>query len=368
MIAAPFGSRCRCENPDGEPSLLEAEIMRAAIPSARADYPTKPVRLIEPFGPGSGPEVVATAVGRKLARLWGQPVTVENHPGAGSTAAPAMVATSPADGHTLLVHTNAHAYGAALVTNLPYDPLTDFVAVAALTTQSYVLVAGETTGLATVGALIAAARAKPGQLRFGSTGVGTGTHLGIEKFNLAAGINATHVPARGSDTIAGRNRLRAVADPDHPAPYPREQTPAARPEQRSALKRPTRRSDARGGRRPRLPFPDLVRHLGAGRHSRRKTRWRTDEHDPARLHAVCAARERKRCPDHRSRRDQAAVARHRKRSRPALRRGPRRRAACAPRPWRWSRGARARARAQRAGRRRRLRRWRRRDRPPSAAS
>ena len=102
----------------------------------------------------------------------------------------------------MLVHTNAHAYSAALVTNLPYDPLTDFVPVAALTTQSYVLVAGETTGLATVGALVAAARAKPGQLRFGSTGVGTGTHLGIEKFNLAAGINATHVPARGSDAIA----------------------------------------------------------------------------------------------------------------------------------------------------------------------
>jgi tripartite-type tricarboxylate transporter receptor subunit TctC len=179
-----------------------SEIMRAAIPTAKADYPTKLVRMIEPFGPGSGPEVVATAVGRKLAELWGQPVTVENHPGAGSTAAPAMVATSPADGYTLLVHTNAHAYSAALVTNLPYDPLTDFVPVAALTTQSYVLVAGKTAGLATVGALIAAARAKPGQLRFGSTGVGTGTHLGIEKFNLAAGINATHVPARGSDAIA----------------------------------------------------------------------------------------------------------------------------------------------------------------------
>ena len=176
--------------------------MRAGIPIARADYPTKLVRLIEPFGRGSGPEVVATAVGRKLAELWGQPVTVENHPGAGSTAAPAMVAASPADGYTLLVHTNAHAYSAVLVTNLPYDPLTDFVPVAALTIQSYVLVAGETAGLATVGELIAAARAKPGQLRFGSTGVGTGTHLGIEKFNLAAGINATHVPARGSDAIA----------------------------------------------------------------------------------------------------------------------------------------------------------------------
>ena len=88
--------------------------MRAAIPTAKADYPTKLVRMIEPFGPGSGPEVVATAVGRKLAELWGQPITVENHPGAGSTAAPAMVATSPADGYTLLVHTNAHAYSAAL--------------------------------------------------------------------------------------------------------------------------------------------------------------------------------------------------------------------------------------------------------------
>src|SRR5450755_898356 len=176
--------------------------MRATIPTAAADYPTKLVRMIEPFGPGSGPQVVAAAVSRKLAELWGQSVTVENHPGAGSTAAPAMVAKSPADGYTLLVHTNAHAYSATLVTNLPYDPLTDFVPVAALTTQSYVLVAGEATAVTTVGALIAAAKARPGELRFGSTGVGTGTHLGIEKFNLAAGINAIHVPARGSDAIA----------------------------------------------------------------------------------------------------------------------------------------------------------------------
>ena len=71
--------------------------MRAAIPTAEAGYPTKPVRMIEPFGAGSGPEVVATVVGRKLAELWGQPVTVENHPGAGSTAAPALVAASPAE-------------------------------------------------------------------------------------------------------------------------------------------------------------------------------------------------------------------------------------------------------------------------------
>ncbi len=176
--------------------------MRAAIPTAKGDYPTRLVRMIEPFGPGSGPQVIAAAVSRKLAELWGQPVTVENHAGAGSTAAPAMVARSPADGYTLLVHTNAHAYSAALVTNLPYDPVADFVPVAGLTTQSYVLVAGKTTAVNTVGELIAVAKTKPGELRFASTGVGTGTHLGIEKFNLAAGINATHVPARGSDAIA----------------------------------------------------------------------------------------------------------------------------------------------------------------------
>src|ERR1700727_361548 len=107
------------------------------ILQASQDYPSKPVRIIEPFGAGGGPDLIARAISPKLSELWGQPVTVENHPGAGSTAAPALVAKSPADGYTLLVHTNAHAYSAALLTNLSYDPLTDFVPVAALTTQSY---------------------------------------------------------------------------------------------------------------------------------------------------------------------------------------------------------------------------------------
>ena len=77
------------------------------------DYPTRPVRIIEPFGAGGGPDVVARAVSPKLSELWGQPVTVENHPGEGSTAAPALVAKSPPDGYTLLVNTSAHAYSAA---------------------------------------------------------------------------------------------------------------------------------------------------------------------------------------------------------------------------------------------------------------
>ena len=166
------------------------------------DYPTKRVRVIEPFGAGGGPDLMARAVSPRLSELWGQPVTVENHPGAGSTAAPALVAKSPADGYTLLVNTSAQANSAALLKNPPYDPLKDFIPVAPLTSQSYVLVASKLADITTVGELVAAAKAKPAELKFGSTGLGTGTHLGVEKFNLAAGIKAIHVPARQGDAIA----------------------------------------------------------------------------------------------------------------------------------------------------------------------
>jgi tripartite-type tricarboxylate transporter receptor subunit TctC len=166
------------------------------------DYPTKPVRLIEPFGAGGGPDLIARALGQKLSESWGRPVTVENHPGAGSTAGPALVAKSPADGYTLLVSTSAQAYSAALLKNLPYDPLKDFIPVAPLTSQPYVIVASKLAGIASVRELVAAAKAKPGELKFGSSGMGTGSHLGLEEFNLAAGIKAVHVPAGPGEAIA----------------------------------------------------------------------------------------------------------------------------------------------------------------------
>src|SRR5260370_37554869 len=145
------------------------------------DYPPKPVRIIEPFEAGGGPDLLARAISPKLAELWGQPVTVENYPGAGSTAAPALVAKSPANGYTLLINTSAQAYSAAFLKNLAYDPLKDFIPVAALTSQPYVLVASKSTCITTIGELVAAAKAKPGKLKFGSAGSGTGTHLGAEK-------------------------------------------------------------------------------------------------------------------------------------------------------------------------------------------
>jgi len=192
--------------------LLAFVCSLALILQASQDYPTRPVRLIEPFGAGGGPDLVGRALAPKLTEFWGQPVTVENMPGAGATAAPAQVAKSPADGYTLLINTNAQAYSAALLKNLPYDPLKDFIPVTPLTSQPYVLVAGKLAGITDVGELVAAAKAKPGQLKFGSSGMGTASHFGVEKFNLAAGIKAVHVPARPgnaiadtiADTVAGR--------------------------------------------------------------------------------------------------------------------------------------------------------------------
>jgi tripartite-type tricarboxylate transporter receptor subunit TctC len=176
------------------------------------DYPTKPVRMIEPFGAGGGVDTIARTVSRKLSELWGESVTVENHPGAGATVAPALVAKSPPDGYTLLVNSSAQAYSAAFLKSLPYEPLKDFIPVAALTSQPYVLVTGKSSGITTVDELIAKAKARPGQLRFASAGVGTGNYVGVEKFNLEAGIQAVHVPPEPgaaitdviANTVAGR--------------------------------------------------------------------------------------------------------------------------------------------------------------------
>ena len=97
------------------------------------NYPTRSVRLIDPFRRGGGPDLIGRAVAQTLSVLWGQPVTVENHPGEGSTAGPALVAKSLADGYMLLVNTNAHAYSSAFKASFPYDPLKDFVPIAPIT-------------------------------------------------------------------------------------------------------------------------------------------------------------------------------------------------------------------------------------------
>ena len=171
-------------------------------------YPTKPVHLIVGLPPGSVPDTIARSLSSKLSEAWGQPIVIENRLGAAGVIAAGVVARSPADGHTLLVH-GAYAVNAALAPNLPYDPLKDFVAITPLASQPFVLIVGLASGVRTVAELIAAAKVKPGQLNYGSPGIGSLPHLGVESFKLTTGIDVAHVPYKGpaeviTDLIAGR--------------------------------------------------------------------------------------------------------------------------------------------------------------------
>ena len=172
-------------------------------------YPSKPVHVIVPFTAGSATDILARTFGQKLSELWGQPVIVDNRAGAGGTIGAAVVAKAPADGYTLLVHSAAHAYNPSIYTNLPFDTAKDFIEVVPLAGQPNVLVVAPSAGVKTVAELIALARQKPGQLNFGSAGTGSGTHINAEKFKLAAGMDALHIPYKGTpealtDTMAGR--------------------------------------------------------------------------------------------------------------------------------------------------------------------
>jgi tripartite-type tricarboxylate transporter receptor subunit TctC len=181
----------------------------AAGQSGAQSYPNKPVHLVVPFTAGSATDILARTFGQKLSELWGQPVIIDNRPGAGGTIGAAFVAKSPADGYTLLVHSAAHAYNPSIYTSLSFDTAKDFVEVVPLAGQPNVLVVAPSAGVKTVAELIALAKQKPGQLNFGSAGTGSGTHINAEKFKLAAGIDVVHIPYKGTpealtDTMAGR--------------------------------------------------------------------------------------------------------------------------------------------------------------------
>ena len=172
-------------------------------------WPTKPVRLVVPFTAGSATDILARTVGQKLGEMWGQPVVVDNRPGAGGTIGSALVAKSSPDGYTLLVNSAAQAYNPSIYSGLTFDTMKDFVDVAPLAGQPNVLVVAPTSGYKTVADLIAAAKAKPGALNFGSAGTGSGTHINAEKFRLAAGVDVVHIPYKGTpealtDTMTGR--------------------------------------------------------------------------------------------------------------------------------------------------------------------
>jgi tripartite-type tricarboxylate transporter receptor subunit TctC len=153
---------------------------------------------------------MARVVGEKLQAAWGQPVVVENRPGAGGTLGAAQVAKAEADGHTLLVVSTGHVVNPVLYSGIQYDTLGDFAGVSPLATLPSVLVVGAGSPVKNVAELIAAARAKPGALNYASAGVGSATHVNAEKFRASANLQMTHIPFKGTpETIVEVSTGRA---------------------------------------------------------------------------------------------------------------------------------------------------------------
>jgi tripartite-type tricarboxylate transporter receptor subunit TctC len=162
-------------------------------------YPSKPVRLLVPFPPGGGVDITARALAQELSAPLGQPVVVENRPGAGGNVAAAEVARSAPDGHTLFVTLNAlHAISPHLYAKLPFDAMKDFSFITPLVSFNNVLVVGPAAPMRSVQDVIAEAKRAPGKLTFASSGNGTNIHLVGELFKSMAGVDMVHVPYKGS--------------------------------------------------------------------------------------------------------------------------------------------------------------------------
>jgi len=177
--------------------LSGATLLFANAAFAQA-YPSKPVRLVVPFPPGGSLDVVARAIGQKLSEAWGQPVVIDNRPGAGGNIGADLVAKSPPDGYTILEGAlSTHAVNVTLYGKLPYDPIKDFAPITLVAITPNVLVVNSTAPFNTVPDLIAYARANPGKLAFGSGSNGSAGHLAGELFKAEAHVDMVHIPYKG---------------------------------------------------------------------------------------------------------------------------------------------------------------------------
>ena len=179
-------------------------------PALRADeYPSRPVRIIIGFGPGASADITARVLAQRFNQKLGQQFVVENRPGAGSSLAAEFVARAAKDGYTLFMATIANTINSAISSNLNFDFAKDLAPIALIATVPNILVVHPSLGVSNVRDLIALAKAKPEQITYGSSGVGTLTHVSVELFNSMAGVKFVHVPYPGSaqavaDLLAGR--------------------------------------------------------------------------------------------------------------------------------------------------------------------
>lgn len=192
----------------GAAVLLLAVAATGASAQGATSYPTKPIRYIVGYTPGGTADMLARAVGQKLTEAWGQQVIVENRPGAGTNIGTEIAAKSPPDGHTLFMPTVANAINPTLYPKLTYDPVKDFAYIINFAKVPGILTVHPSVPAKNAKDLIALAKARPGELRHGSTGIGSPHHLAGEIFKTMAGVKMIHVPYKGAtpaiaDIIAG---------------------------------------------------------------------------------------------------------------------------------------------------------------------
>jgi tripartite-type tricarboxylate transporter receptor subunit TctC len=172
-------------------------------------WPTKPVRVIVPFSPGSATDLVPRTVFDQVAAQVGQTIIIDNRPGGGTTVGSGTVAKAEPDGHTLLAHSNGFVTTPAIQANVPYDPVADFAAITPLSVVPMVLVISPEKKVTTLKQLVDLAKARPGTLNYAAAGIGTPPHLTMERFRIAAGFTGQLVPFRGApeavtEVLAGR--------------------------------------------------------------------------------------------------------------------------------------------------------------------
>jgi tripartite-type tricarboxylate transporter receptor subunit TctC len=190
--------------------LAAAAVQAQSVASA---YPTKPIRFVVPFPPGGPLDIMARGIGQKLTESWGQPVVVDNRPGAGGSLGAELVAKAPGDGYTLLMGAvSTHAINPHLYARIGYDPFKDFVPVALVAEVPNILVVNPSVPANSVQELVALAKAKPGYLNFGSGSTGSTGHLAGELFKSLAGVDMVHIPYKGGapamqDLLGGQVQL-----------------------------------------------------------------------------------------------------------------------------------------------------------------
>lgn len=171
---------------------------QSPVTGAAQGYPAKPIRIIVPFTPGTGIDILARTAGQKLNERWGQGIVIENRPGASGNIGNEVVARSAPDGYALMVTANTFAIAPALSKTLPFDPVRDFAPVTEMATGTMALAVHPSLPAVSVAAFVALAKARPGQIDYASPGSGTPQHMAAELFKLIAGIRLEHVPYKGS--------------------------------------------------------------------------------------------------------------------------------------------------------------------------